>query len=69
MQFTGLLKKCLKKLSIVKELWKSARKKLIMSKENERQFRKASKLGICNKLKRYTRKYITVKYHCHITGE
>ena len=42
-------------------------KPLIMTKEDEKQFKKAEECHICNK--KYTNQDIRVRDHCHITGK
>ena len=46
---------------------KEFNKPLIMTKKDEKQFKKAEECHICNK--KYTNKDIRVRDHCHITGK
>ena len=41
-------------------------KDMILTKDDERKFKKADKCYICNK--KYSAKDVRVRGHCHITG-
>lgn len=51
----------------MKNYEKHFREGLVMSKGNEKHFRKANKCQICNKL--YSEQDIRIRDHCNITGE
>ena len=65
MLLTNLWKKCLMKLNIVKISKTKFNKPLKMTKDDEKNFKKADSCHICNK--KYTDKDIRVRDHCHVT--
>ena len=67
MQFTGLLKKCLKRLNIANISRKKIQKGLIITKENKITFQIADNCQISDKL--YDNKDGKVRSHCHVRNK
>ena len=68
MLFISSWKKCKKKLNGAKKMkYKHINKDMILTKDDERNFKNADKCYICNK--KYSEKDIRVRDHCYITGK
>ena len=67
MLYTNSWKKMLEEVKYCKNIMKTKfNKKLVMTKEDIKNFSKADECHICNK--KYMKKDIIVRDHCHITG-
>ena len=68
MLYTNSWKKMLEEVKYCKNIMKTKfNKKLVMTKEDIENFSKADECHICNK--KYMKKDVIVRDHCHITGK